>query len=192
MESVNWIKNNYKKPVKPWWRAYSEYELAQINHEHTIFQKHYDVLSKLNVNVASILPGPDNRGSDVLSKLEDLQETDRITIHPSNGPTVVLFEPIPESKVASTVDRDVGGRLALAVASATADMAQKTFLSVWDVGTTASVLVTDTLVTQTPVTEPASVVFTAPDLYNPGTANSRAPGPTNNFMLPQMRVVAEH
>jgi hypothetical protein len=96
MESINWIKNKYLKPVKPWWRGYSESELAQINHQHTIFQEHYDALSKLNVNVASILPGPDNRGSHVLSKLEDLRETDRITISPDpEGPTVVLFEPGP-------------------------------------------------------------------------------------------------
>jgi hypothetical protein len=165
---------------------------VQLNKQQSQFQDHYNELSKLNDMVTSILPGPDPRGDSLSSKLEDLREADRVTIHPSNGPTIVLFEPIPVSTVGSAVERDVGGRLALDLSSATADMAHKTVVSVWDVGTTAAVFVTDTLVTQTPVTKPASVVFTAPDLYNPGLANSRSPGPTNNLMLPQMRVVAEH
>jgi hypothetical protein len=131
MDSINWIKNNYTKPVKPWWRSFTESELAQINRQHTIFQAHYDTLSKLNVNVASILPGPDNRDS-LSSKLEDLRETDRITINPDpDGPTIVLFEPVPllPSRVAmvadnlsraNTIDVDRTGRIAFDVVSATA------------------------------------------------------------------------
>jgi hypothetical protein len=73
-------------------------------------------------------------------------------------------------------------------------MAQQTFVSVWVVGTTAAsaVYVSDTLVTQSPVTKTSSFVFTAPELYNPGLANSRAPSATNNLMLPQISVVEEH